>query len=104
MIKLSKTSYRTANMIIQTILEGILRAEKNKFNTRDGIIKSHLIEYSGLKVANAEKYLSKLENAGYIKSHTEPWGERTINIYATTTKGKERYHWFVQINTEMEEV
>ncbi|MFX0073561.1 MAG: hypothetical protein ACFFAO_20990 [Candidatus Hermodarchaeota archaeon] len=100
---MSKKKYRTTNMIIQTILEGILRAERDKFNQRNGIIKSHLIEYSGLKVATAEKYLSKLEGAGYISSHTESWGERTINIYATTTKGKERYHWFVQINTELEE-
>ena len=104
MVKLSKTRYRTANMIIQTILEGILRAERDKFNERNGIIKSHLIEYSGLKLATAEKYLLKLEGAGYISSHTESWGERTINVYATTSKGKERYQWFVQINTEMEEI
>ena len=80
MVKLSKTRYRTANMIIQTILEGILRAERDKFNERNGIIKSHLIEYSGLKLATAEKYLSKLEGAGYISSHTESWGERTISV------------------------
>ena len=99
---MGKKKYRTANIIIQTILEGIIQAEKNKENEKKGIVKSHHISWSNLKTSTAEKYLSKLENAGYIDSYEEPWGERTINIYKTTQKGRERYEWFVKINIEME--
>jgi DNA-binding PadR family transcriptional regulator len=91
-------------MIIQSILEGILSVERNKSHQRNGIIKSHLIDYCGLKATSAEKYLLKLEKAGYIDSHVEPWGERTIKIYQITSKGRERHKWFVEINTEMEEI
>ncbi len=100
---MDKKKYRTANIIIQTILEGIIRAERNRANEKKGIVKSHLIDYCKLKTSTAEKYLSKLINAGYIDSYEEPWGERTINIYKTTEKGRERYEWFVKINTEMGE-
>jgi predicted transcriptional regulator len=100
---MAKKKYRTANIIIQTILEGIIRAERDRSNEKDGIVKSHLIDYCNLKTSTAEKYLSKLINAEYIKSYEEPWGERTINIYKTTKRGRQRYEWFVKINTEMEE-
>ncbi|MFX1273741.1 MAG: hypothetical protein ACFFBP_14305 [Promethearchaeota archaeon] len=97
-----KTNYRTMNIIIQRILENILRAERNKANPRKGIIKSHLIDYCSLKSTTAEKYFNKLENAGYITSNEESWGQRMRIIYNTTEKGRERYQWFVQINTDME--
>ena len=101
-----KTKYRSANMIIQTILEGILRTmKKNAENTsflRKGIVKSQLIKYSNLKTTIAEKYLLKMEKAGYITSHEDYWGERKITIYQITPKGEERYQWFVKINTELE--
>ncbi len=42
-----------------------------------------------------------MEKAGYIISHEESWGERKINIYEITQKGRERYEWFVKINTEL---
>ena len=100
---MEKTNYRSTNLIIQTILEGIIKAEKDKFNPKKGIVKSHLIKFCGLKQVTAEKYLSKLENAEYISSHTEKWGDREINMYEITQKGRERYNWFVMINTEMEE-
>ena len=104
MTTLAKKKYRTTNMIIQSILEGILSVERNKSYQRKGIIKSHLVDYCGLKATSAEKYLLKLENAGYIDSHVEPWGERTIKVYQITSKGRERHKWFVEINTEMEEI
>ena len=97
-----KSKYRTTNIIIQVILEGILRTDRNKPNQRKGIIKSHLIKYCSLKTATAEKYLSKMENAGYITSHEESWGERIIFVYNLTLKGRERYEWFVKINAELE--
>ncbi len=96
-----KTQYRSTNIIIQTILERILRTDKNKPHERKGVIKSHLIKYCALKTSTAEKYLIKMEKAGYIISHEESWGERKINIYEITQKGRERYEWFVKINTEL---
>ncbi len=99
-----KTQYRSTNVIICTLLEGILRQSKigKKKYLREGIIKSHLIKYCNLKTSTAEKYLNKMENAGYIKSYEEPWGERKRIIYEITTIGIERYQWFIKINTELE--
>lgn len=94
--------YRSTNVIILSILETILRADRGHYLTKKGIIKSHLIKACNLKVSTAEKYLSKMEEAGYIESQIEPWGERQITIYQITAKGKERYEWFSQINSELE--
>ena len=95
-------NYRTSNMIIQNILEGLLRKKKANPYEEKGIKKSNLIKYCKLKTSTAEKYLTKMESAGYIKSHEESWGERTIIIYNITELGKERYEWFVKINTELD--
>ena len=95
------TNYRSTNLIIQTILEGILQAFKDKRNPRNGIIKSHLIKYCALKTSTAEKYFTRMEEAGYISSHEESWGERVRIIYEITPKGQKRYEWFVKINTEL---
>jgi predicted transcriptional regulator len=97
---LARTKYRSTNLIIQTILEGIIRAKSSRDET--GIIKSHLIKYCGLKSTTAEKYLQKMEKAGYIRARNEYWGEREITIYEITPKGKDRYNWFVMINAEIE--
>ena len=43
-----------------------------------------------------------MEKANYVQSRTEYWGERKITVYEITPKGKERYQWFVMINTEIE--
>ncbi|MHA1186577.1 MAG: hypothetical protein ACTSSK_06815 [Candidatus Heimdallarchaeota archaeon] len=96
------SEYRTANLIIQTILEGIIRSERDDSLLKQGIVKSHLIRYCGLKSTTAEKYLLKLEKADYIKKREEMWGERIIIIYTVTPLGKERHEWFVKINSEME--
>jgi predicted transcriptional regulator len=96
------TNYRTSNLIIQTILEGILRADQNNLHVKKGIVKSHLIKYAGLKAVDGEKYLQKMEKAGYIEAKEEAWGERTIIMYRITPLGKERFEWFVKINTELE--
>ncbi len=99
---MTQTRYRSTNLIIQTILEGIIRVDKSGQNQRSGIVKSHLIKYCGLKTSTAEKYLTKMEKAKYVQSRTEYWGERKITVYEITPKGKERYQWFVMINTEIE--
>lgn len=99
---MTPSKYRTSNLIIQDILDAILQVENRHLYVKKGILKSHLIKITGLKTATAEKYLQKLENAGYIESHEENWGERKIIVYQTTPKGRERYKWFVKINTEIE--
>ena len=99
---MTPSKYRSANLIIQTILEGILRANLSSNLVREGIIKSHLIRYSGLKTTVAEKYLAQMEKAGYIESHEEAWGERKIIIYTITSLGKERLEWFTKICSELE--
>ena len=96
------TKYRTSNLIIQDILEAILQVEQENRHTKKGIIKSHLIKYTALKTATAEKYLQKMEKANYILSQEEFWGERKITVYHTTSIGRERYKWFVKINAEIE--
>ena len=98
---MTPTNYRSANMIIQAILESIIRAEQNEENDIQGIVKSNIIRYCGLKTATAEKYLKLLEQANYIKSKEIRWGERTIIVYNTTELGRRRYLWFVQLNTEL---
>ena len=98
---MEKKKYRTSNMIIQNILEGILREKKKNPVIQKGIKKSHLIAYCRLKTSTAEKYLIKMANAGYIRLYEETWGERIINIYDITKLGRERYEWFVKINAEV---
>ena len=97
---MTSSKYRSSNIIIQTILETILRAEAKNLGKR-GIVKSHLIRHCGLKTPVAQNYLDKMVQAGYIESVEEEWGERTINLYRITSKGEERYKWFVTINTEL---
>ncbi|MDW5563498.1 MAG: hypothetical protein SA339_09755 [Methanomassiliicoccus sp.] len=66
-----------------------------------GIVKTHLIQTCGLKASTAEKYLAKLEEAGYIESYEEQWGERTRIRYKILPLGIERYSWFMRINAEL---
>ncbi len=90
-------NYRTSNMIIQNMLEILI-----KDRSEEGIVKSHLIEICGLKTSTGEKYLSKMESAGYIQSYEEKWGKERIRIrYYITEFGKTRYQWFVKINNEL---
>jgi len=92
-------NYRNSNMIIQNILEALLYDLNEK-----GMVKSHLIESCGLKTSTAEKYLTKMETAGYIESNEEKWGkERMKIILKLTPLGRQRYEWFVKINSELME-
>jgi predicted transcriptional regulator len=94
--------YRSTNMIIQSILETLIHTDPDHPYLKSGKIKSHVVKSCGLKVITAEKYLEKMEKAGYIITRNESWGERTITILDITPKGRERYTWFVKINTELE--
>lgn len=99
---MGKIEYRSTNLIIQSILEELIKVDRQPSNLRKGIVKTHLVRTCGLKLATAEKYLEKMENAEYITSSSELWGERPIIIYNITPKGKTRYEWFVKINSELE--
>jgi predicted transcriptional regulator len=79
------------------MLERIIRHDPKE----GGIVKTHLIQECGLKAATAEKYLQKLEEAGYIQSYEEEWGERTRIRYRALPLGVERYSWFLRINAEL---
>jgi predicted transcriptional regulator len=90
-------NYRTSNMIIQNLLEILLDDRED-----EGIVKSHLVELCGLKTSTGDKYLNKMESAGYIQSYEEKWGKERIRIrYTITNLGKTRYEWFVKINNEL---
>ena len=95
--------YRTSVIIIENILEGILREKRKNIlkNNQEGILKTNLIKYCKLKVETAEKYFVSLEKANYIEIYEKNWGERKVNYINITSLGKERYEWFVKINTEV---
>lgn len=93
--------YRTSSKIIENILEGILREKnKNRYENK-GIKKTHLIKYCRLKSELADNYFTSLENANYIETYEEDWGQRKITYIDITELGKSRYEWFVKINTEL---
>jgi predicted transcriptional regulator len=96
-------TYRSANLIIQSILEVLVHADHYHNPPEDMVVKSHLSQQVGLKASTADKYLSKMERAEYIEVKIMPWGEREVNFYKITPKGKQRYEWFVQINADLEE-
>jgi predicted transcriptional regulator len=81
--------------IVQSILECVLRAKPHP------ALKSHIIQYANLKSSMADKYLTSLENAGYLSKIENQWGERTIYQYEITDKGLERYKLFLEINAEI---
>jgi predicted transcriptional regulator len=93
-----RTEYRSSNVIIQNILERVIREPPGN----GGVVKSHLVRDCGLKPTTADKYLVKMIEAGYIAEAEESWGERTLTRYRILPLGAERYGWFVRINSELE--
>ncbi|MFQ6088298.1 MAG: winged helix-turn-helix domain-containing protein [Candidatus Methanofastidiosia archaeon] len=91
------SEYRSANKIIQKILECIIR----KSLTQDRVLKTHIIQYANLKTPMAERYLKMLREAGYIKERRGSWGQREVIFYEITSLGRERHLWFCKINTEL---
>ncbi len=91
--------YRSANRIIQRILECIFR----KSMTQSKVLKTHIIQYANLKTPMAERYLEMLKKAGYITEEEGSWGERKVIYYKLTDLGRERYTWFQKINAELSE-
>jgi predicted transcriptional regulator len=91
--------YRSANKIIQKILECIFK----KSMSQSKVLKTHIIQYANLKTPMAERYLKMLKKAGYITEEEGTWGERKLIYYALTDLGRQRYSWFQKINTELYE-
>lgn len=88
--------YRPAIKIVLKILECITR---NQANGR--ALKTHVIQCANLKTTTAERYIEMLKEAGYISEKKDKWGERSVIIYEMTPLGKERYEWFMKINSEL---
>jgi predicted transcriptional regulator len=88
--------YRPAIKIVLKILECIT---KNQAKGR--ALKTHVIQCANLKTTTAERYIEMLKDAGYISEKKEMWGERSVIIYEMTPLGKERYEWFMKINSEL---
>ena len=94
----STKKYRSALIIIQSILEQLIKAENE-----DGIVKSKIYKNLGLKTIIGEKYLEQLISARYITLNKEKWGKERIRqkVYITN-RGLRRFQWFMKLSTELE--
>ena len=94
----STKKYRSALIIIQSILEQLIKAENE-----DGIVKSKIYKNLGLKTIIGEKYLEQLISARYITINEEKWGKERIRhkVYITN-RGLRRFQWFMKLSTELD--
>lgn len=93
----STRKYRSAVMLIQSILEELLKAGP------DGMVKTQIYKNVGIKTTIGEKYIEQLVNAGYIKVEEEQWGKERIRMRVSITpKGEQRFAWFMQLSNELE--
>jgi predicted transcriptional regulator len=92
----SPHQYRSALMIIQLILEELIRVGDT------GIAKTQLYTALGLKTGVGEKYLEQLQRAAYIEVNEEAFGkERIRNTVRITKKGLQRFEWFIRLGAEL---
>ncbi len=92
-----RKSYRSALIIIQSILEELMKSG------REGMVKTHIYKNVGLKTSVGEKYLEQLEAAEYLTITEEPWGKERFRLRVhITTKGQKRFEWFIQLSNELE--
>ena len=94
----STKKYRSALIIIQSILEQLIKAGMD-----EGIVKSRIYKSVGLKTIIGEKYLEQLITAHYITVNEEKWGkERTRQKVYITKRGLHRFQWFMKLSSELE--
>lgn len=94
----SNRRYRSALVIIQSILEELV-----KNGRREGLVKSNIYKEVGLKTSVGEKYLEELAGAGYLQIHEVPWGEQRVrHIVRITPRGIQRFEWFLQLSEELD--
>ena len=93
----TKKRYRTALLIIQSILEELIKVGE------EGVVKSQVYKEVGLKTPVGDKYVEQLIGAKYITLIEEPWGKQRIRhkIYITK-RGIHRFKWFMQLSKELE--
>lgn len=94
----SNRRYRSALVIIQSILEELVKNGRN-----EGLVKSHIYKEVGLKTSVGEKYLEELAAAGYLQIAEVPWGEQRVrHIVNITSRGIQRFEWFLQLSEELD--
>lgn len=94
----STKKYRSALIIIQSILEQLIKAGMD-----EGIVKSRIYKSVGLKTIIGEKYLEQLVTARYITVNEEIWGkERTRHKVYITKRGLHRFQWFMKLSSELD--
>ena len=94
----SSRRYRSALVIIQSILEELV-----KRGLKEGVVKSHIYKSVGLKTAVGEKYLEELSVAQYLIIKEEPWGEQRVrHMVYLTPRGLQRFEWFLQLSNELD--
>ena len=69
----STKKYRSALIIIQSILEQLI-----KVGMDEGIVKSRIYKSVGLKTIIGDKYLEQLIVARYVTLNEEKWGKERI--------------------------
>ena len=86
-----RKSYRSALIIIQSILEELMKSG------REGMVKTHIYKNVGLKTEVGEKYIEQLEAAEYLCIIEEPWGKERFRLRVNITpKGQKRFEWFIR--------
>ena len=88
-------SYRSTMMIIHSILEELVKHDQ------EGLIKYKLFKNLSLRTSIGEKYLVRLEQAGYLTIRQEYVGKKTRYRIEITPLGIERFEWFIRITTEL---
>jgi predicted transcriptional regulator len=92
----SPKAYRSALMIIQLMLEEIIKTGD------EGIVKTQLFSDLGLKTKVGEKYLEQIIKAEYATMQEEAWGkERSRQVIKITAKGENRFQWFIRLSNEL---
>ena len=90
-------SYRSALIIIQSILEELMKSG------HEGMVKTNIYKNVGLKTAVGEKYMEQLEAAEYLSITEELWGKERFRLRVQITpKGRKRFEWFIQLSNELE--
>nr|WP_147664779.1 hypothetical protein [Candidatus Prometheoarchaeum syntrophicum]QEE17900.1 hypothetical protein DSAG12_03738 [Candidatus Prometheoarchaeum syntrophicum] len=94
----STKKYRSALIIIQSILEQLIKA-----GMEEGIVKSTIYKSVGLKTMIGDKYLEQLITAGYVSVKEEKWGkERTRQKICINKRGLHRFQWFMKLSSELD--
>ena len=92
----STKKYRSALIIIQSILEILIKEN-------EGIVKSRIYKSIGLKTIIGDKYLEQLIVARYVTLNEEKWGKERIRQKVYITKrGLHRFQWFMKLSSELD--